>query len=154
MICALKQTAPNCAFADFRVINKTIPAPNKDLSPYAPRIVCMHINPSKIGDVIGPGGKVINAIIAECNVKIDIEDDGLVTITGVGSEGIEFATKWIEELTEDIEPGKIYTGHVVRLMDFGAFVEILPGKDGLVHISEFSNERVNNITDVAEVGQS
>jgi polyribonucleotide nucleotidyltransferase len=135
------------------VINATISEPNKELSPYAPRIVCLHINPSKIGDVIGPGGKVINAIIAECNVKIDIDDDGLVTITGVGSEGIEFATKWIEELTEDIEPGKIYTGRVVRLMDFGAFVEIMPGKDGLVHISEFSNERVNSITDVAEVGQ-
>ncbi len=135
------------------VIKSVISEPRQELSPYAPRIVCLHIDPSKIGDVIGTGGKIINAIIAECNVKIDIDDDGLVTITGVGAEGITFATKWIEELTEDVEPGKIYTGKVVRLMDFGAFVEIMPGKDGLVHISEFSNERVNQITDVAEVGQ-
>jgi len=134
-------------------IAATISEPRKDLSPYAPRIICLHIDPSKIGDVIGTGGKIINSIIDECDVKIDIEDDGLVTITGVGQEGITKASKIIEELIKDVEIGEIYTGTVVRLMDFGAFVEILPGKDGLVHISEFSSNRVDKITDVAEVGK-
>lgn len=134
------------------VINSVIATP-KALSPYAPRIISFNIDPDKIGAVIGAGGKVINAIIEECGVKIDIEDDGLVTISGIGQEGIDNATKWIEELVADVEIGQIYTGTVVRLMDFGAFVEILPGKDGMVHISEFSNERVNSITDVAQEGQ-
>jgi polyribonucleotide nucleotidyltransferase len=136
-----------------KVITSTIPEPRKDLSPYAPRIVSLSIDPEKIGDVIGPGGKIINKIIEECDVKIDIDDDGLVAITGVGSEGISRAVKWVEDLVKEVEVGEIYTGKVVRLMDFGAFVEILPGKDGMVHISEFSDQRVDKITDVANIGK-
>ena len=135
------------------VINAAIPEANKEMSPYAPRIVCMRIEPTKIGDVIGTGGKIINKIIEDCEVKIDIEDDGFVAITGVGQTGIDKAVAMIEALTKEVEVGQIYTGKVVRLMDFGAFVEILPGKDGMVHISEFSNERVEKISDVAEIGK-
>jgi len=134
------------------VISSIIAEP-KALSPYAPRIITFNINPEKIGAVIGAGGKTINSIIEACDVKIDIEDTGVVTISGIGQEGIGNAAKWIEELIKDVEIGEIYTGTVVRLMDFGAFVEILPGKDGMVHISEFSNERVDKITDVAQEGQ-
>lgn len=131
----------------------TIAAPRSELSPYAPRIVSMQIDPEKIGDVIGTGGKIINKIIDECGVDIDIEDDGVVAITGTNSEGVARAVKWIEDLTKEVAVGEIYTGKVIRLMDFGAFVEILPGRDGLVHISEFSRERVEKISDVAALGQ-
>ncbi|MFA6228405.1 MAG: polyribonucleotide nucleotidyltransferase [Patescibacteria group bacterium] len=134
------------------VITNAIPEPRSDLSPYAPRIICLRIDPEKIGAVIGAGGKVINKIIEECGVQIDIDDDGIVAITGVGQESMDKAVAWIEGLVKEVEPGEIYTGKVVRLMDFGAFVEILPGQDGLVHISEFSNNRVDKITDVANIG--
>ncbi|MDO8669545.1 MAG: polyribonucleotide nucleotidyltransferase [Candidatus Buchananbacteria bacterium] len=135
-------------------ITQTIAQPRTELSPYAPRIIAIKIDPEKIGAVIGTGGKIINEIIEACGVQIDIDDDGTVSITGVGQEGIDKAKDWVERLTKEVEAGEIYDGKVVRLMDFGAFVEILPGKDGLVHISEFSNERVNSITDVAKVGQT
>jgi len=135
------------------VINKTIPTHKPELSKYAPKIVTMRIDAERIGEVIGAGGKIINEIIDACNVKIDIDDDGLVAITGVGAEGVNKAIKWITDLLKDIEVGEVYTGKVVRLMDFGAFVEILPGRDGMVHISEFSNERVDKITDVVKVDQ-
>ncbi len=135
------------------VITKTIAEPKKDLSPYAPKIVCLKIDPEKIGEVIGSGGKIINKIIDECGVAIDIDDDGVVAITGVNQEGVNKAISWVEGIVKEVEPGEIYTGKVVRLMDFGAFVEILPGKDGLVHISEFKNERVEKITDVAQIGK-
>lgn len=123
-----------------------------ELSPYAPRIVSFMIDPAKIGEVIGTGGKIINKIIDECGVQIDIEDDGMVAITGVGSEGVAKAQQWVKDLIRDIEPGEIFTGTVVRLMDFGAFVEILPGRDGMVHISQFSDEHVATIDQVAKVG--
>jgi polyribonucleotide nucleotidyltransferase len=135
------------------VIENTIKEPRKELSPYAPNIVALHIDPEKIGAVIGSGGKTINEIIDTCDVQIDIDDDGTVSITGVGNEGVDKARDWVEKLVKDVEVGEIYNGKVVRLMDFGAFVEILPGKDGMVHISEFSNERVDKITDVASVGK-
>lgn len=134
------------------VITTALPTHRADLSPYAPRIVCIKIDPEKIGEVIGAGGKTINKIIDECNVQIDIDDDGLVAITGTGKENIEKATAWVEAIVKDVEVGEIYKGKVVRLMDFGAFVEILPGKDGMVHISEFSNNRVDKITDVVQIG--
>jgi polyribonucleotide nucleotidyltransferase len=134
-------------------IETAIAEPRSSLSEYAPKITTLQIEPSKIGAVIGSGGKTINEIIDTCGVQIDIEDDGLVTITGVGEEGSDKAKDWIEKLTKDIEPGELYDGKVVRLMDFGAFVELLPGRDGMVHISEFSNERVNKIEDVAKMGQ-
>ncbi len=132
----------------------TIPTHRADLSPFAPRIVSFKIDPDKIRDVIGSGGKIINEIIAACEVAIDIEDDGTVAITGVNPDGVKRAVKWVEDLTKEIMPGEVYDGTVVRLMDFGAFVQILPGRDGMVHISEFSNERVDKITDVAILGQT
>lgn len=134
------------------VIATAIPAPRAELSKYAPRIVTLRINPEKIREVIGTGGKVINEIIDACGVAIDIEDDGLVAITGSNPDGVERAVKWVEGIVKEVEAGEIYTGKVTRLMDFGAFVEILPGKEGLVHISEFSTSRVEQITDVAKVG--
>jgi polyribonucleotide nucleotidyltransferase len=135
------------------VIEGSISKPRKELSKYAPNIIAIKIDPEKIGAVIGGGGKTINEIIDICGVQIDIDDDGTVSITGVGNEGVDKAREWVEKLVKDVEPGEIYEGKVVRLMDFGAFVELLPGKDGMVHISEFSNERIDKITDVASVGK-
>jgi polyribonucleotide nucleotidyltransferase len=129
-----------------------ISAPREELSPYAPRIFTMLINPDRIKDVIGPGGKMINKIIAETGVKIDIEDDGRVFIAAVDQEAGIAAQKWIENLTRDVEVGAIYLGKVVRITNFGAFVELMPGKDGLVHISQFSNQRVNRVEDVVKIG--
>ena len=130
----------------------TIEKPRADLSPYAPRIITHHIDPDKIRDVIGPGGKIINKIISETNVKIDIEDDGRIYIAAVNVEDANKALAYIERLTRDVEVGTIYTGKVTRLMNFGAFVEILPGKEGMVHISQLAEERVNKVEDVVNVG--
>jgi polyribonucleotide nucleotidyltransferase len=134
------------------VMNKTIPASREDLSPYAPRITTMRINPEKIRDVIGPGGKVINEIIAETGVTIDIEDDGLVIITSKDPIAAKKAEEWIKNLTREVVAGEIFQGKVVKIMDFGAFVEILPGQDGLVHISELAPTRVNKVTDIVNIG--
>ena len=130
----------------------TIPVPNSDLSPFAPRIIIMQINPDKIRDVIGPGGKVINDIIARTGVSIDIEDDGSVFITATEAEGGKMAQSIIHDLTREVMAGEIFEGTVVRIMDFGAFVEVLPGKDGLVHISELAHQRVNKVEDVVKIG--
>ncbi len=129
-----------------------LPRPRSDLSPYAPRIIVMTIDPEKIRDVIGPGGKMINKIIAETGTKIDIEQDGRVYIAAVDAEGGKKAQKMIEALTREVEPGAVYLGRVVRLTSFGAFVEILPGKEGLVHISELADHRVGKVEDVVSVG--
>lgn len=134
------------------VITSAIAEPRADLSPYAPRIESLQIHPDKIRDVIGPGGKQINEIIDETGVEIDIEDDGTVTITSKESEGMKKAIEWIKTLTADVEVGKTYHGTVVRLMDFGAFVEVLPKKDGLVHISEMAPYRVNQVKDIVKEG--
>jgi len=131
---------------------ETIPEPRPDLSPYAPRIVVLTIHPDKIREVIGPGGKVINKIIAETGTQIDIEDDGRIFVAGVDKEGTEKAIKWIEDITRDVEVGKTYNGKVTRIMPFGAFVEVLPGKEGLVHISELAEGRVEKTEDVVSVG--
>lgn len=135
------------------VITKTIKEPRADLSPYAPRIITMQIDPEKIREVIGPGGKMINQIIDATGVSIDIEDDGSVFITAVDRDGGLRAQEWIQNLTKEVEAGEIYEGKVTRLMDFGAFVEILPGKEGLVHVSEISYERVEKVSDALKVGQ-
>lgn len=135
-----------------RIMLETIPEPNKELSPYAPRIITMKIDPEKIRDVIGKGGETINKIIDETGATIDIEDDGMVFITAADAEGGEKAREWIHNLTRTVEVGEILTGKVVRIMDFGAFVEILPGQDGLVHISELDHKRVDKVTDVVNVG--
>lgn len=135
-------------------MNEVISTPRPELSPYAPRIVSFHIPPDKIRDVIGPGGKVINEIIDATGVAIDIEDDGLVMVTSVSAEAAQKAIDWIKNLTREVKVGEIFTGKVTRLMNFGAFVEILPKQEGLVHISELSWQRVNNIEDVVKVGDT
>jgi len=131
----------------------TIAEPRADLSPYAPRIITIRINPERIGDVIGPGGKMINEIIATTGVQsIDIEDDGLVMITSANAEGAKAAEKWVNDLTREVNAGEFFTGKVTRLMDFGAFVEILPKHEGLVHISEMAPWRVAKVTDIVNTG--
>lgn len=131
---------------------EALPTPRADLSKYAPRIIRFTINPDKIREVIGPGGKMINKIIAETGVKIDIEDDGRVYIASPDSEAANKARKIIEGLTREIKLGDVFLGKVVRIMTFGAFVELLPGKDGMVHISKLSNERVGKVEDVVNIG--
>ena len=133
-------------------MKKVISEPKAELSPYAPKIVKMMINPDKIRDVIGPGGKMINKIIDETGVKIDIEQTGEVYIVGVESDMIAKAKGMIEGIVAEAEPGKIYKGTVTRIEKFGAFVEILPGKQGLLHISQISNNRVNKVEDVLAIG--
>ena len=133
-------------------IESTIAEPRSDLSPYAPRMLRISIPVEKIGSVIGPGGKTIRSIIEETKATINVDNDGTVTIGSVDREAAQKAMLAIESLTKEAEVGAIYTGKVVRLMNFGAFVEILPGKDGLVHISELSNERVEVVEDVVSVG--
>jgi len=129
-----------------------ISAPRPQLSPYAPRIISMTIDPEKIRTVIGPGGKTINKIIADTGVKIDIDDSGLVYIAAPDMEAAEKAVKAIERLVKDVEVGETYEGVVTRIMNFGAFVEILPGKEGLLHISRMAKERVNRVEDVLNIG--
>jgi polyribonucleotide nucleotidyltransferase len=129
-----------------------INAPRTEMSQYAPRIETIQINPEKIGLVIGPGGKNIKSIVAETGAEINIEDDGRVKIYSTNGDAMERAKEIILGMVGDIEVGKIYRGRVVTLKDFGAFVEVLPGKDGLVHISEWSDQRVNRMDDVAKVG--
>ncbi|MDO8558480.1 MAG: polyribonucleotide nucleotidyltransferase [bacterium] len=134
-------------------MKKVIDKPREDLSPYAPRIVTIHINPEKIRDVIGPGGKVINKIIAETGVQIDIEDDGSVFVTAVDQQASKKAIDWILQLTREVKVGELFEqGKVTRLMDFGAFVEVLPNQEGLVHISEMAPWRVEHVEDVVKVG--
>lgn len=133
-------------------MKEAISAPRPDLSKYAPRIVSFKIDPDKIREVIGTGGKVINGIIAETGVKIDIEDDGLVMVTSTDAAASEKAVNWIKNIVKEIQPGEVYDGKVTRLMNFGAFVELVPGKEGLVHISELANYRVGRVEDVVKVG--
>ncbi|WP_213951211.1 polyribonucleotide nucleotidyltransferase [Tepidanaerobacter syntrophicus] len=129
-----------------------IPEPRKELSPYAPRIFTTTIDPEKIRDIIGPGGKTINKIISETNTKIDIEEDGKVYIAAPDESAGVKALEIINKITQDVEVGKIYMGKVMRTTNFGAFAEILPGKEGLIHISKLSSERVKRVEDVVKVG--
>lgn len=131
----------------------TLAAPRTTLSPYAPRIEKIKINPDKIGAVIGKGGEVINKITAETGAMIDIKEDGLITVAGQDAKGIEKAINWIKGLTEEPEVGRIYEGKVVTIKEFGAFVNIMPGVDGMVHISQLSNERVERVEDVLTEGE-
>ena len=131
---------------------KTIAAPRKDISPSAPRITTLKINPEKIGAIIGPGGKNIKRLVEESGCEIDIEDDGTVNIFSVSAEGMKIAVDAISGVTAEAEIGKIYRGRVVTVKEFGAFVEFLPGKDGLVHISELANFRVKRTEDIVKEG--
>ena len=133
-------------------MNAVLSEPRKELSPFAPKIISFSINPDKIKDVIGSGGKMINKIIDETGVKIDIEDDGLVMILGVDQEKSNRAKEIILSIAEDVEVGKIYTGKVVRILQFGAFVEIGFNKEGMIHISKLSNKRVEKVEDVVNIG--
>lgn len=133
-------------------MSKAIPAPRSELSPYAPRIYTLHIDPEKIGLVIGPQGKTINKIIDETGVDIDIEKDGTVLITAVDQKGAEAAIKAVEDLTREIEVGQVYEGKVSRILTFGAMVEITPTQEGLVHISNLSNNYVAHVEDIVKVG--
>jgi len=133
-------------------MEETIKEPRPEISPYAPKILSLRINPDKIRDIIGPGGKVIRAIQMETETRIDIEDSGLVKILGVDNESSEKALKMIKDIVREAEVGAIYEGTVRKIMDFGAFVEIFPGTDGLVHISQLDSKRVHKVTDVLKEG--
>jgi polyribonucleotide nucleotidyltransferase len=131
---------------------KTIAEPRKEISKYAPRIETIKINPEKIGALIGPGGKNIKKLVEESGCEINIEDDGTVNIFSVSPEGMKIAREAIAGMTAEAEIGKVYRGRVVTIKDFGAFVEFLPGKDGLVHISELANFRVKQTEDIVKMG--
>jgi polyribonucleotide nucleotidyltransferase len=134
------------------VMSEAIPEPREDLSPYAPRMTIMQVDPDKLGAVIGPGGETVRSIEDECDVSVDIEDDGTIYIAATSGPCAKKAQAMIEALTEEPEVGQIYTGRVVRTADFGAFVEILPNTDGMVHISQLSDEYVDSVKDVVQVG--
>ncbi|HLN19345.1 MAG TPA: polyribonucleotide nucleotidyltransferase [Patescibacteria group bacterium] len=129
-----------------------MPEPRTQMSQYAPRIITMQINPDKIRNVIGTGGKIINEIIDETGVQIDIEDDGSVFITSADEASAEKARKWIDGLTHEVKPGEIFNARVTRIMNFGAFAEVLPGQEGLIHISEIADRRIDKVEDVLKVG--
>jgi polyribonucleotide nucleotidyltransferase len=145
--------AYNARIEILEVIEKSIPGPRAELSQYAPRIIKIRINPEKIREVIGSGGKTINEIIEKTGVTaIDIEQDGLVFITSVNADGAQQAQKWIEDITRELKVGETFTGKVERLMDFGAIVSILPGRDGMVHVSELAPWRVEKVSDIVNIG--
>jgi len=131
---------------------KTIKSPRKEISPLAPRIISLQIDPEKIGELIGPGGKTIKGIIADTGADVNVEDSGLVSISGVDAAGVEQARLTIESMTKEVLAGEIYNGTVARMMSFGAFVEIAPGKDGLVHVSDMSEGFVKNPEDIVSIG--
>lgn len=136
------------------IMKQSLPIARESISVHAPRIIKFKINPEKIRDVIGKGGAVIRALTEETGTTIDISDDGSVTIACISSEGGEQARKRIEDITADVEVGRIYEGTVLKLLDFGAIVSVLPGKDGLLHISQIANERVENVADHLKEGQT
>ena len=127
-------------------------APRAELSEFAPRLLTMKVHPDKIREVIGKGGATIQAITKETGTQIDIKDDGTITIASVNLAAAEAARARIEQIVSDVEPGRIYEGKVAKIMDFGAFVTILPGKDGLVHVSQISDERVEKVSDKLKEG--
>jgi polyribonucleotide nucleotidyltransferase len=131
---------------------RALTAPRAELSDFAPRLITIKIHPDKIREVIGKGGSVIQAITKETGTQIDIQDDGTITIASVNAAAGQAAKARIEQITSDVEPGRIYEGKVAKLMDFGAFVTISPGKDGLVHVSQISNDRVEKVSDVLKEG--
>ena len=151
---AIENTRKARYFIIDEVMLKAIPAVRNELSAYAPSITQITIDPEKISEVLGPKGKMINRIIEETGVKIDIEDDGRVFICGSDADKTQQAIKMIEGIAKPVEEGQVFTGKVVRLMNFGAFVEIAPGKEGLVHISQLAHERVAKVEDVVAVGDS
>jgi polyribonucleotide nucleotidyltransferase len=148
---ALQQAKRGRAFILGKML-ECIAKPNDDLSPYAPRVETMQIKVDKIRDVIGTGGKVVKGIIDATGVQIDIEDDGSCAVCGTDLDMIMKAIRIIETIVNDVEPGQVFTGKVVRIINIGAFVELAPGKDGMVHISKLSRKRVARVEDVVNVG--
>jgi polyribonucleotide nucleotidyltransferase len=134
-------------------MNKVINAPRAEMSEYAPRLLTIKIHPDKIREVIGKGGATIQSITKETGTQIDIQDDGTIVIASVNAAQAQAAKARIEQITSDVEPGRIYEGKVAKLMDFGAFVTIAPGKDGLVHVSQISSERVEKVSDKLKEGE-
>jgi polyribonucleotide nucleotidyltransferase len=134
-------------------MEKTLAAPREDMSPHAPRIIQIKINPDKIRDVIGPGGKIIRALVEETGAKIDVEDDGTISIASSDSAASQAAVDRIRGITAEADIGETYLGTVSRIVDFGAFVEIFPGTDGLLHISEIADRRVKDVRDELKEGQ-
>ncbi|MFP4624668.1 MAG: S1 RNA-binding domain-containing protein, partial [Gemmatimonadota bacterium] len=155
-VAIMKEALTRARAARMKILDNmeaAISAPRTELSEYAPRIITIRINPEKIGDVIGPKGKTIRGIQEETGAKIDIEDDGTVMISSPGGEGGERAREMVEAITEEPEVGRIYEGVVKTTTSFGAFVEILPGTEGLCHISELQEQRTENTEDVLKEGE-
>ncbi len=153
----LKQALAQAYDGRMHILDKmleVLPAPREHLSKYAPKIIHFSINPEKIGEVVGPRGKMINKIIEETGVKIDIEDDGSVYIATTDDEAAKRAKSIIEGIVRELQVGDVFTGKVARIMSFGAFVEYAPGKDGMIHISKLANERVEKVEDVVNIGDT
>jgi polyribonucleotide nucleotidyltransferase len=151
---AIRRTREARLYIMDEVMSKAIDKPRETVGALAPKICSLKVDPEKIGEIIGQRGKTINGIIDETGVKIDIDDDGTVAVCGVDQEGIDKALKIIHSIVDPIEVGKIYEGKVVRIMNFGAFVELSPNKDGLIHISKLSKERVAKVEDVVNIGDT
>ena len=134
------------------MLTKCIAEPRPEVGPYSPKITQIKIDPAKIGDVVGQRGKTINAIIDRCDVKIDIDDEGYVSICGTNKDGLTEAARLIDIIVSDFEEGQILEGIVVSIKDFGAFIEFAPGKEGMVHISKIANHRVNHVEDELTLG--
>lgn len=152
----LKEGLEKARIARLQVLEKmkeAIAEPREDISPYAPRIINIYINPNRVGEVIGPSGKIIKKIVAESQAKVEIEENGKISIASPDMKAVEIAKKMIQDITAEAEVDKIYEGKVVRIEEYGAFVQILPNTDGLLHISEISHQRVRNIRDVIKMGQ-
>ena len=149
---AIQRTREARLFIMDNCMKPAIAEPRKEVGAYAPKIVQIHIDPAKIGDVVGQKGKTINAIIEETGVKIDITDDGAVSVCGVDKEQIDKAIEYIQIITTDFEEGMILEGTVVSIKEFGAFIEFAPGKEGMVHISKISKERVEHVEDYLTLG--
>lgn len=133
-------------------MDETLQKPRPELSPFAPRILTIQINPDKIREVVGPGGKVINEIIGKCGVAIDIQPTGLIFVTSESEEAAKKAIDWIKNITREVKVGEVFQGKVTRIFNFGAMVEILPNQEGLIHISELAPFRVNRVEDIVKVG--
>ena len=151
---ALEVTRKGRLYILDEIMLKAIPAPRAEVSKYAPKMITLKIDPEKIGDVIGKQGKVIQSIQAETGTKIDIEDDGTVYIASTDKDGCLKAKEYVEAIAFDPEPGMIFTGKVTRILSFGCFVEIAPGKEGMVHISKLDKKRVEKVEDVVSVGDT
>jgi len=134
------------------IMEKVLKKPREELSPFAPRILTIQINPEKIREVIGPGGKIINEIIGKTGAQIDIQDSGLIYVTSEKEESAKQAIAWIKNITREVKVGEVFQGKVKRILDFGAFVEIFPGQEGLVHISQLASWRVRKVEDIVKIG--